>query len=316
MIDNLEPGSMQNNNTVFGLKELVHPLSTEEFISSYWLTNKPGIIRSDPDGFPKLSFLSEICTLEAFAIKYPGRVSLISRDHPAFDVQGGVEALSYLENGYTIYFRDIENYLPSIQSVTKRLAEDFGVPFFTAEIFASSGVSGVPMHSDYHLNISLLLSGTRKEWTYAENTALRNQTAICLPANKRQIEQSQLQYIGKEPLANKMPESAVMVIQHPGDLIFMPRGWWHSTHSFGDCVSINFIMKKPNWAHLFAIATEKDLLTNHEWRAYPHGVAANDKRKKLAIDELTKLIEQYKKHLQSETSYDTAVRLVQKYLES
>jgi ribosomal protein L16 Arg81 hydroxylase len=261
--------------------------------------------------------ISELLTLEKFAPKYHGRVSMIHPDGRAIDVESGKEALPYLQKGFTVYFRHVEKYFPNLQPILNKIAADTGMPpnEFTAEIFTSSGESGVPMHCDYDYNISLLLSGS-KEWTFAENTGILNQTSIFMPANREQIEPSQLQYRTTEPQLESMPATSQKGPLRAGSLIFMPRGWWHTTRSIGDCLCINFVMKGPHYARLFASALEKELLPDSEWREYPYDIARTDGREEKSIQKLTKKIEEFKSVLNNEDSHETALRLLKRYLQN
>lgn len=307
---------MNQKNKPFGLKELVNPLAVEEFIEKHWLPNVPAVIHSSLDRFKEFSSLQKLLSLKEFAPHYYGRVSMIHPDGSATDVQSGSEALPYLDKGYTVYFRHIQNHFPEIRGVLDQLASDLSMPpnQFTAEIFTSSGLSGVPFHSDYDLNMSLLLSGERKEWTYAKNDSISNQTGICMPADRDQIEPKQMEYLTDVPLPTEMPADSVTGILRPGDLIFMPRGWWHTTHSVGECLCVNFVMKGPHWAHLLSIALEKELVADSQWREYPYWVAVKGEQREVAVKKLAGLIKNLKDSFSEMSAHDLAEKYIQKYL--
>lgn len=309
---------MTQNNGSFGLKELVSPLPIDEFINEHWLRNVPVVIHSDLSRFSKFPSLQELLSFENFANTYHGRVSMIHPNGSSVDVNAGSEALTYLSKGYTVYFRHIQNYFPKIRLVLDQLASDLSMPpsQFTAEIFTSSGLSGVPFHSDYDLNLSLLLSGESKEWTFAKNLSILNQTGICMPAGVEQIESSQTKYFTDIPLPSKMPPESVTEVLRPGDMIFMPRGWWHATRSVGNCLCVNFVMKGPHWARLFSSSLEKILVEDSRWRDYPYWVASQGVRKEEAVNVLTKLVDDYKEALLTESSRELALKLIEKYLDA
>ncbi len=236
-----------------------------------------------------------------FALKYKGKVSLIHREKPSIDINGGGNITPYLEKGYTIYFRDVERYFPKIDQSLNLLASDLGMPQMTSEIFASSGKSGVGMHSDYHLNLNLLLSG-KKEWTFARNSSIINQTSIFLPKGKKQVDPIQLKYANGK-LDSNMPPESKRVTQRPGDLMFVPRGWWHSTISHGDCVSVNFIFKNPTWARIFSLALESELLNYPQWRNFPYSLNSKNKlERNSALKTFSTLMDSYKKSLLNRSS--------------
>lgn len=303
-------------NKSFGLETLIYPMKTEDFIQKYWIENKPIVIHSGLERFKDFPYLFDLVQLERLEKDFFGRVSMIHPDGNALDVQTGKDAIPFLKKGYTVYFRHIQKYFKEIQGVLNKLASDLSMPSnnFTSEIFTSSGVSGVQFHSDYDLNISLLLSGGPKTWTYSKNDCVLNQTGILMPAGKKQIEPKQLEYLTNTFLPENMPDDSVSNVLMPGDLIFMPRGWWHTTHSIGDCVSVNFVMKGPHWAALFSKSLEEIIVSKPEWREYPYWAGAKDSRKDFAISELSELIDGLKQSFLSKNSKELATEIINKYL--
>lgn len=298
-------------SAILNLKELIYPILFKEFFDKYWSTSTPIFIPGDLQRFKNYDALLKINRLENFISEYSGKVSLIHRNKTALDVQGGSHAFQSLKDGYTAYFRNVEDYFPEIKKSLAGIAHDLDVPKMTSEIFISRGMSGVSMHSDYHMNLNLLLSG-QKEWSYSKNENIENQTSICMPAKREQVDPTQLQFLIGD-LPEVMPDSSENVIQRAGDLIFMPRGWWHSTRSSGECVSLNFIFKSPTWAHLFSQELEKELLNEPSWRAYAQGMSGRNETKNPALQDL---IESFKKKLQGESSHDVSKRLIENYLKN
>ncbi|WP_245599802.1 cupin-like domain-containing protein [Embleya scabrispora] len=41
-----------------------------------------------------------------------------------------------------------------------------------------------------------------------------------------------------------MPKDAHIVDIAAGGLVFVPRGWWHETESRGECLQVNFVVKR------------------------------------------------------------------------
>jgi ribosomal protein L16 Arg81 hydroxylase len=306
------------NNEAFDLKTLIYPMSVDEFIQKHWIENKPVVIHSGLERFKGHEYLFDLLSLEKLGQEYHGRVSMIHPNGKAIDVQSGKDALPYLKEGYTVYFRHIQKYFPKIQGVLDNLAKDLSMPKrnFTSEIFTSSGISGVQFHSDYDLNISILLAGDNKTWKYAENKSILNQTGICMPAGKKQIEQKQVEYLTDTPLPSEMPDDSISETLLPGDLIFMPRGWWHTTHSVGDCISVNFVMKGPHWGSMFANSLESILVKDASWREYPYWSGSQDPiKRKIAVDNLSVLIEELKSTLFAKTSSEISSEIIDSYIE-
>jgi 50S ribosomal protein L16 3-hydroxylase len=185
---------------------------------------------------------------------------------------------------------------------------------FSAEIFTSKGSSGAQMHSDYHLNFSLQLSGT-KEWYFSENNCITNQTSICLAGDKKQVDPNQLKYAHR-PFPETMPGVVKKVTLEPGSLIYIPRGWWHTTQSTGDCVSINFITRGPHWARIFTKVLENELLKNELWREYPYNATSlNEHDRNVALAEFSSLISKFRDDFSKEmTNTDFAEKYLNNYI--
>ena len=299
----------------FDLKKLIAPSPVDDFLRHYW-PYKPIVIESNAERLNALLAIPELASVKALASRYRERVTILHPQGFAADVPDGATAIQFLRGGYTLYFRNIGRYLDVCRNAASVIAKELGIPTdsFTCEVFASSGESGVAMHCDYDVNFSILLAG-RKEWTFAPNESVVNQTNIILPAGRTQPDQNQLRYITKD-LPAEMPESATHVVLDPGGLVFMPRGMWHTTKSHGECLSINFVMKGPHWARLLCASLENKLMENPSWREYAYGVDANDERHKQAIGQFSALLSDLGKTFSVDANFNTiAEDLIKRYLD-
>ena len=295
------------------LSTLIINDDTTTFIHDNFNGKKPFVVHGEINRFSSFPVIESLCDVSKIASTYTERVSMIHPKESSLDVANGSESLPYLDKGYTVYFRDIHKQFPEIRSMISELTQELGMPGndFSAEIFTSKGLSGAQMHSDYHLNFSLQLSGT-KDWYFARNDSITNQTSICLAGDKKQVDPNQLKY-AHGPFPEAMPGTVEKVTLKPGSLIYVPRGWWHTTQSTGDCVSINFITRGPHWARIFTKALENELLKDEQWREYPYGsTSSNPPDRMRALAEFASLISKFKNEFLEEM---TSKNLAEKYLD-
>jgi hypothetical protein len=75
-----------------------------------------------------------------------------------------------------------------------------------------------------------------------------------------------------------MPKDAEHLQACAGDLIFLPRGWWHTTHAVGNCVQLNFTMDGPMLLEVVAEVLAAELRKDPRCRQYAHGIASRTSR--------------------------------------
>jgi 50S ribosomal protein L16 3-hydroxylase len=285
---------------VFDLDALVAPTSAEAFVREYWPT-RPGHFAANPakldtlfDEVPELMSGSEILT------RFTDRVSILRPDGFYANVSDGVSALPFYSAEYTCFLRSVERFLPALESVVSGLASSLGMPrsAFSCDIFASTGrntssyehASGLAVHSDAEVSLALLITG-RKRWRWAPNSHIKNQTTTVVRDGDRQVDASQLELADKLPMPHRMPPDAETADVKPGGLIFLPRGWWHTTTALGQCLQLNFTMHGPTWIEVFLNSLSTRLTHNPHWREYAYGIAGTEEQRseaRLAIGALIK----------------------------
>lgn len=300
----------------FSLAGLVSPKTVSEFKEHIW-PKTPMVLPPSLERVAALS-LPEFESIETFAKTYVEKVTILHPNGFATDVPTGAVAAPFLRQGYTLYFRNIQRVVPAFAEVTERIASELGIPrgLFTCEIFTSlAAEAGVAMHSDYDVNFSVLLRG-EKEWTFAPNEHILHQTNICVSGGRPQPDQRQLDYVVKHPLPETMPASAETIRALPGSVVFMPRGTWHRTRSFGDCASMNFVMKGPTWATVATQALQKVFTEQPAWREYAYGISGQGEEKERAVKELGTRLREFRVQISEEHDLASfAEQLIQRYLE-
>ncbi|SCF59670.1 Cupin superfamily protein, partial [Streptomyces sp. LamerLS-31b] len=129
-----------------------------------------------------------------------------------------------------------------------------------------------------------------KRWRLAPNQHIRNQVGQCFPDGHEKHGGLGLRLADRTPFPAVMPEDAQVIDVMSGGLVFVPRGWWHETESRGECLQVNFVVKRAMWLTVLSQALRNLLLENADWRAYALDVFATDGRQEKALGALASLL--------------------------
>ncbi len=66
----------------------------------------------------------------------------------------------------------------------------------------------------------------------------------CFPAPYEKPDSIGTRLADQRPFPTSMPKDAHIVDIAAGGLVFVPRGWWHETESRGECLQVNFVVKR------------------------------------------------------------------------
>jgi ribosomal protein L16 Arg81 hydroxylase len=251
------------------LATLVAPLEPDEFRRAHW-PDTPYWSKGDDDRAALLRSIPQLASAEA-VLADALAVRIFRPDGRMAIVPTGTAALPLYRLGLTCYLDT--KHIPAVRVIGHRLAADLGLPAgaFDGEVFCSSGASGAWMHSDFDVNLAVLLTG-RKRWRIAPNEHIRNQTGMCVASNREVPDPLQLELATRTPFPERMPDDAIELEVGPGGLVFLPRGWWHETESEGECLQVNFVLKNPTWISVLTGAIKDVLVRDPEWRAFAFGI--------------------------------------------
>ncbi|MFE1383477.1 cupin-like domain-containing protein [Streptomyces sp. NPDC058740] len=294
---------------MFNLADLVTPLATTEFFSgpwpeqAWWRNSSPTQAAVFED-IPELAHAHNVLTSA-------GSVRVFFGNGDVQTVPSGKTAISHYEAGRTCFIRS--DYIPQLAAYTDQITADLGLPqgSMHTEIFCSKGDSGATMHSDYDVNFALLVRGN-KRWRLAPNHHIRNQVGQCFPEGFEEPDSISRRLADRLPFPSSMPKDAEEIEVTAGGLVFVPRGWWHETESRGDCLQVNFVVKRSMWLTVLTRAIRNVLLEQPDWRAYALDVFATDGRQEKALDILAGLLPGFRDELDKILSSDPreAARLV------
>jgi hypothetical protein len=215
------------------------------------------------------------------------------------------EAIHFYQRGDHLSCADLEATVPEVRALLAELASDLKEQpqYFHGGVFAASGGRGVTMHYDTGLNFNVQLQG-EKVWRLAPNRHVEHPTAPCDNKDEHAPRFTQ------RPFPAAMPDDALTFRVKPGSVVFVPRGYWHETDTFGASLALTLVLDPPTWHGrvLHAIGRRLELLAG--WRAYPMAMAGTQADRDALVHQLDALLPQLREivdSLRPEAVLDTAI---------
>jgi 50S ribosomal protein L16 3-hydroxylase len=216
----------------------------------------------------------------------------VSDESSAIDVSAK-DARKLFANKMALLFNNVQTLSPELDNWLKALSKDLGLPSSTharCMIYATPDGKGTAAHFDQNINFVLQIHGT-KTWWIAPNTSIKNPTERFTIG--QELDRELVSYI-EAPMPKALPSAGKReIILMPGSVLFVPRGWWHSTEARGEALALNFTFSQPTWVDLFTLALRSRLTLSPAWREFADGVNSSDPERRLrAQDELDALLQE------------------------
>jgi ribosomal protein L16 Arg81 hydroxylase len=203
------------------LAELIQPLSTQEFFSSYWEKKHLVLSRQSPDTYRELLSLDDVDrALTEMGSRYPD-ISLATGEKVTSAAEftfadGSIDPVAVFKlfsKGTSIVLSNMQRKLPRLTALCRSLTAETSIPFQTNLYLTPPRSQGFRLHYDTHDVFILQIAGS-KNWRIYDSP-------VELPAR------------GRGYSAYKQEPGALsdkFVLQQ-GDLLYMPRGWYHEAIS-------------------------------------------------------------------------------------
>lgn len=283
-----------------GLASLIDPQPTADFFEEAW-PFEPFVVHDLKESVAELTSLPFLQSLDAMLGSWPHSVQAhlpdVNDESSAVDVTPA-DARKLFANRMGLLFNRVQRTSPVLQNWLKALGKDLGLPTSTYArciVYATPDGKGTAAHFDQNINFVLQIHGTKK-WTIAPNTSVHNPTerhTLGQPIAPEILSYAHAEMPEVMPGADRRE-----FILKPGSLLFVPRGYWHSTEAEGEALALNFTFSQPTWVDVFLLALRSRLSLSPEWRELADGVTAADvDRRQAATVRLDLLLEELKEDL-------------------
>ncbi len=273
-----------------GLAALIFPLSCEEFLAHHW-PQEPLVVhglRIEP--LIQVPFLRSLDTLlNTWPEKIQVHLPDLSDEASSIDATPS-DARKLFANEMALLFNNVQKFSPELNNWLDALRSDLGLPamaYGRCMIYATPHEKGTAPHFDQNINFVLQIYGSKK-WWIAPNENVQNPTqryTIGLPLD------GELASYSQTPMPERMPTNASEIVLEPGSMLFVPRGYWHSTEAEGEALALNFTFSQPTWIDLFTMALRSRLSLSPEWRELADGVSSqNSVRREMAEAKFNSLL--------------------------
>jgi 50S ribosomal protein L16 3-hydroxylase len=259
-----------------GLAALVSPHTAETFLAKFW-PNEAFLIEGLKTSIRPLTELPLLQSLDTLLAAWPRLVQVHLpdlRDEASAIDASAADAAKLFKNKLGLLFNNAETNSAELKTWLEALHADLGLPASTHRrcmIYATPDGQGTAPHFDHNINFVLQLKGT-KTWMLARNRHVkwplqRHTMGLEVPAELQSY---------CDDMPSEMPEDAKEYVLKPGSLLFVPRGFWHSTVADGEALALNFTFSQPTWIDLLTAALRSRLALSEEWRELADGVSSRD----------------------------------------
>lgn len=263
-----------------GLKELVFPVTTRDFFEKIW-PHSPLFVEAQAGKLKNIFELPILQNLESLVQSRTMKVRACLPDHD--DEYSSLQlepsdALKAYRNNMTLVFDSMQLQDSVIAKSLNQIRMDLGLLTGGPEnnlckarsiAYATPAGAGTSLHFDANVNFVIQIHGS-KRWLLAPNRSVENPTER-FTANAFEMPRA-LEDQCHAPLIDEMPEDAIEVMMKPGCVLVVPRGYWHSTTTEEDSLSLNFTFSQPTWADVFTKSMQEHLLKFPQWRALADGL--------------------------------------------
>lgn len=249
--------------------DVLHPVAPETFLRRYW-QKKPLVVKGNANRLSEIhrilgSFdvphLLSIVATELVTVLGP-RPKHAAPELDSLPVTGySPEALLWMyAQGSQLYISNV----PGLEPICADLCSTLGViPEQHVDLYATKPGGGVQWHFDKNDNFTIQLQGSKRWWFSEEGTVeqpLHNDTDY----NEAYYD------LRTAPPRPPRKKSHQTVLLEPGDVFYIPKGFWHRTHAETDSVSLDLNLTARSWGEHLSGALSTLLNYEASSRETPH----------------------------------------------
>jgi 50S ribosomal protein L16 3-hydroxylase len=247
-----------------GLKTLLSPLSVRQFREQYW-RQRHYVARARHSVLGELAKEFEDFDVYRLLDRQSGTVQAwFTTLEGAFRGTEIPKTAAYAayDAGVTLYLP--QNEAPAVAEWQLRLARELGHSQEnpTCSIFAARRGAGTRCHFDTLENFTFQLRGT-KRWRVLANRHVQAPLDNWVTGLEAPFE---MDLYCDLPFPKDIPEEAETVELRPGDVLYLPRGYWHTAQASDDSVSLFLGFPATPCVDLVLNALRSHLLRHALWR--------------------------------------------------
>jgi 50S ribosomal protein L16 3-hydroxylase len=274
-----------------GIATLLHPLPLETFLDKYW-PHRPLVMHGALARLRAIAACPELESLHTM-LQAKRRSSRIWVKDPRTGAHRAVLVTTaqaedlYASEALTVSIDQIE--VPAISRLLADMAADLRVPAsrLSCNLYVSPGGKGTTaLHFDNHEVFAIQIRG-RKRWQFAPNTHVPSPLddyAVGTQASPA------LRRICGGDFPDRLPESARTVVLAPGSVLFLPKGYWHLTHTLEASVHLTLAVDSLAWVDVVMGQVRDRLVRDEGWRRTPGVLRGRGPRQEKTRQELSMLL--------------------------
>ena len=255
------------------LEQIIAPFNVDIFLREYW-PKKHLLIDDSLDRFRNIPRFPAIRELADILEIYRGPVMVVGE--PAIEASEGIvdrflvspeTAKDWYLQGAALEFDYTDIYLPGMRRWLAQFKAELGLPQGTLAkviVYAAANGGGFPPHFDAYTNFVFQVKG-RKTWRICPNQNVIDPVQHYELAAAPYLPEELAQYWTGEHPQIGLPEAETLELQ-PGSLLYLPRGYWHTTESNEETLAINITLGQPTWLDLFLAELKAKLVAKAPWR--------------------------------------------------
>lgn len=247
------------------LRELLAPVSLDEFVERYWERRAlfiPGTAEKVRGLFDLDSFYRAVGEARpGLGMRRPyikAGYEDAAGEHREVDVQPA-QIPALLDAGMTIQAERLEAIDPRLHALCADTRRELGIPGeMDVACFVSPNDSGYGLHFDATTMWTIQIEG-EKAWRYSPAPAIEFPTYNYVPRAAERAAR-----------IHGLDESAhVEVVLRPGDVLYLPPGIWHRVRARGHSVHLSLTVRPTDFLSFAADVLAPRVLADPRWRRLP-----------------------------------------------
>jgi ribosomal protein L16 Arg81 hydroxylase len=251
------------------LQEILHPISCEEFVNSYF-SRESLFVEGNPDKVDHIFSWEKLRKAlergQQIQDKRYNIMASFARGEATGSSKRMIEASSnqvesLFKSGATICVTNIHMADPDLARWAQTLRSQLNFAGTVGvNCYLSPDGAGLSTHYDQRVVTNIQIAG-RKRWRYS------TQAAKPWPDNNAVYQEGKVESGGVDPGTLPSDMEFREVEMKPGDLLCLPAGAWHSAKAVGESLAINVYFQPRNFMEQLIPLLQSFAVANGDWRA-------------------------------------------------